>query len=164
MFKILLVNHGDNAFGIWKKMTSDEKQTNAMELAALFNSAYQKTTLTFPSLQGDSVTEETYNNITPLGRKYLQEILIGLNKGDGIQASYAPKKVDIAGIYGNFQGKEVGNGECELAEMSFVGVSPVNKPRYAMAVFINRPNTPIHDSKDFANGIVNELVEWLSKH
>ena len=60
--------------------------------------------------------------------------------------------------------KEVGNGECELAEMSFVGVLPVNKPRYAMAVFINRPNTPIHDSKDFANGIVNELVEWLSKH
>ena len=31
LFKILLVNHGDNAFGIWKKMTSDEKQTNAME-------------------------------------------------------------------------------------------------------------------------------------
>ena len=164
LFKILLVNHGDNAFGIWKKMTSDEKQTNAMELAALFNGAYQKNTLTFPSLQGDSVTEETYNNITPLGRKYLQEVLIGLNKGDGIQASYAPKKVDIAGIYGNYQGKEVGNGECELAEMSFVGVLPVNKPRYAMAVFINRPNTPIHDSKDFANGIVNELVEWLSKH
>ena len=164
LFKILLVNHGDNTFGIWKKMTSDEKQTNAMELAALFNSAYQKNTLTFPSLQGDSVTEETYNNITPLGRKYLQEVLIGLNKGDGIQASYAPKKVDIAGIYGNYQGKEVGNGECEQAEMSFVGVLPVNKPRYAMTIFINRPNTPIHDSKDFANGIVNELVEWLSKH
>ena len=104
------------------------------------------------------------SNITPLGRKYLQEVLIGLNKGDGIQASYAPKKVDIAGIYGNYQGKEVGNGECEQAEMSFVGVLPVNKPRYAMAIFINRPNTPIHDSKDFANGIVNELVEWLSKH
>ena len=145
-------------------MTSDEKQTNAMELAALFNGAYHKNTLTFPYLQGDSVTEETYNNITPLGRKYLQEVLIGLNKGDGIQASYAPKKVDIAGIYGNYQGKDVGNGECEQAEMSFVGVLPVNKPRYAMAVCINRPNTPIHDSKDFANGIVNELVEWLSKH
>lgn len=70
MFKILLVNRGDNAFGIWKKMTSDEKQTNAMELAALFNGAYQKNTLTFPTLQGDSVTEETYNNITPLGRVF----------------------------------------------------------------------------------------------
>lgn len=31
LFKILLVNHDDNAFGIWKKMTSEEKQTNAME-------------------------------------------------------------------------------------------------------------------------------------
>lgn len=92
MFKILLVNRGDNAFDIWKKMTSDEKQTNAMELAALFNGVYQKNTLTFPTLQGDSVTEETYNNITPLGRKYLQEVLIGLNKGKGIQASYAPKE------------------------------------------------------------------------
>ena len=164
MFKILLVNCGDNAFGIWKKMTSDEKQTNAMELAALFNGAYQKNTLTFPTLQGDSVTEETFDNITPLGRKYLQEVLIGLNKGKGIQASYAPKKVDIAGVYGNYQGKELENGEHELAEMSFVGVFPRKKPRYALAVIINRPNEQTHGPKDLANGIVNNLVEWLSKH
>ena len=164
MFKILLVNRGDNAFGIWKKMTSDEKQTNAMELAALFNGAYQKNTLTFPTLQGDSVTEETFDNITPLGRKYLQEVLIGLNKGKGIQASYAPKKVDIAGVYGNYQGKELENGEHELAEMSFVGVFPRKKPRYALAVIINRPNEQTHGPKDLANGIVNNLVEWLSKH
>ena len=75
MFKILLVNRGDNAFGIWKQMNSDEKQTNAMELAALFNGTYQKNILAFPTLQGDSVTEETFDNITPLGRKYLQEVL-----------------------------------------------------------------------------------------
>ena len=164
MFKILLVNRGDNAFGIWKKMTSDEKQTNAMELAALFNGVYQKNTLTFPTLQGDSVTEETFDNITPLGRKYLQEVLIGLNKGKGIQASYAPKKVDIAGVYGNYQGKELENGEHELAEMSFVGVFPRKKPRYALAVIINRPNEQTHGPKDLANGIVNNLVGWLSKH
>ena len=164
MFKILLVNHGDDAIGIWKKMTSDENQTNAMELAALFNGAYQKNVLTFPTLQGDSVTEETFNNITPLGRKYLQEVLIGLNKGDGIQASYAPKKVDIAGVYGNYQGKELENGEHKLTEMSFVGVFPAKKPRYALAVIINRPNEPTHSPKDLANNIVNELVEWLSKH
>lgn len=164
MFKILLVNHGDDAFGIWKKMTSDEKQTNAMELAALFHGAYQKNVLTFPTLQGDSVTEETFNNITPLGRKYLQEVLIGLNKGDGIQASYAPKKVDIAGVYGNYQGKELENGEHKLAEMSFVGVFPAKKPRYALAVIINRPNEATHAPKDLANSVVNKLVEWLSKH
>lgn len=94
-----------------------------MELAALFNCVYQKNTLTFPTLQGDSVTEETYNNITPLGRKYLQEVLIGLNKGKGIQASYAPKKVDIAGVYGNYQGKELETvnmnwQKCPLSEFS----------------------------------------------
>lgn len=164
MFKILLVNRGDNAFDIWKKMTSDEKQTNAMELAALLNGVYQKNTLTFPTLQGDSVTEETFDNITPLGRKYLQEVLIGLNKGKGIQASYAPKKVDIAGVYGNYQGKELENGEHKLAEMAFVGVFPAKKPRYALAVIINRPNEQTHGPKDLANGIVNNLVEWLSKH
>ena len=164
MFKILLVNHGDDALGIWKKMNSDEKQTNAMELAALFNGAYQKNTLTFPTLQGDSVTEETFDNITPLGRKYLQEVLIGLNKGKGIQASYAPKKVDIAGVYGNYQGKELENGEHKLAEMAFVGVFPAKKPRYALAVIINRPNEQTHGPKDLANGIVNNLVEWLSKY
>lgn len=164
MFKILLVNRGDDAFGIWKQMASDEKQTNAMELAAIFNSAYQRNVLTFPTLQGDSITEETYNNITPLGRKYLKEVLIGLNKGDGIQAKYAPKKVELAGIYGNYQGEEIENGEHELAEMSFVGVFPAKKPRYTLAVFINRPNEPTHSPKDLANSIVNELVEWLSKH
>lgn len=164
MFKILLVNRGDDAFGIWKQMTSDEKQTNAMELAAIFNSVYQRNVLTFPTLQGDSITEETYNNITPLGRKYLKEVLIGLNKGDGIQAKYAPKKVELAGIYGNYQGKELQNGEHELAEMSFVGVFPAKKPRYALAVFINRPNEPTYGPKDLANSLVNELIEWLSKH
>lgn len=164
MFKILLVNRGDNAFGIWKKMTSDEKQTNAMELAAVFNSLYQKNIITFPTLQADSVTEATIDRIKPLGRKYLQEVLIGLNKGDGIQASYAPKKVELAGIYGNYQGKDIENGEHKLAEMSFVGLFPAKKPRYALALFINRPNEPIHDSKDLADGIVNDLVEWLTKH
>ena len=120
--------------------------------------------MTFPTLQGDSVTEETFDNITPLGRKYLQEVLIGLNKGNGIQASYAPKKVDIAGVYGNYQGKELENGEHKLAEMAFVGVFPAKKPRYALVVIINRPNEQTHGPKDLANGIVNNLVEWLSKH
>ena len=164
MFKILLVHRGDDAFGIWKNITSDEKQTNAMELAAVFNSLYQKDIITFPTLQADSVTEATIDRIKPLGRKYLQEVLIGLNKGDGIQASYAPKKVELAGIYGNYQGKDIDNGEHKLAEMSFVGLFPAKKPRYALAVFINRPNEPTHDSKDLADGIVNDLVEWLTKH
>ena len=48
--------------------------------------------------------------------------------------------------------------------MSFVGLFPAKKPRYALALFINRPNEPAHDSKDLANGIVNNLVEWLTKH
>ncbi len=133
-------------------------------IVKVFSKGSDKNVLTFPTLQGDSVTEETYNNITPLGRKYLKEVLIGLNKGDGIQAKYAPKKVELAGIYGNYQGKQLENGEHELAEMSFVGIFPAKKPRYSLAVFINRPNEPTHGLKDFANSIVNKLVEWLSKH
>lgn len=163
MFKILLVNRGDAAFGIWKNITSAEKHTSAMELAAILNSVYQKNVLIFPTLEGDSVTEEP-NDMLPLGRKYLQEVLVGLNKGDGIQAAYAPKKVELAGIYGDYQGEEFENGKHTPAEMSFVGVFPAQKPRYALAVFINRPDEPTHSSKDFANSIVNEVVEWLSKH
>ena len=164
MFRILQAKHGDKAFGIWKKMTSDENLSNAMELAAIFNSAYQKNVLTFPTLQGDSVTEESFKNITPLGRKYMKDVVIGLNKGDGMQATYAPKKMDLAGIYGNYQGKEIEGGKHKLAEMSFVGVFPAKKPRYALAVFIKRPNVPTHGPKDLANSIVNELVEWLAKY
>ena len=163
MFKILLVNRGDAAFGIWKNITSAEKHTSAMDLAAILNSVYQKNVLIFPTLEGDSVTEEP-NDMMPLGRKYLQEVLVGLNKGDGIQAAYAPKKVELAGIYGDYQGEEFENGKHTPAEMSFVGVFPAQKPRYALAVFINRPDEPTHSSKDFANSIVNEVVEWLSKH
>lgn len=164
MFKILLANRGNNAFNIWRRLDSDGKLINAMEMAALFNGVYQKDTLTFPTLQGDSVTEETYNDITPLGRKYLQEVLVGLNKGDGMQASYAPRMVEMAGIYGNHQGKEIENGEHKLAEMSFVGLFPAKKPHYALAVIVNRPNELTHGPKDFANGIVNKLVEWLAKY
>ena len=163
MFKILLVNRGDAAFGIWKNITSAEKHTSAMELAAILNSVYQKNVLTFPTLEGDSVTEEP-NDMMPLGRKYLQEVLVGLNKGDGIQAAYAPKKVELAGIYGDYQDEKLENGKHTPVEMSFVGVFPAQKPRYALAVFINRPNEPTHSSKDLANSIVNEVVEWLSKH
>ena len=67
-------------------------------------------------------------------------------------------------VYGNYQGKELENGEHKLAETAFVGVFPVKRPRYVLAVIINRPNEQIHGSKDLANGIVNNLVEWLSKY
>lgn len=164
MFKMLFANRGDKAFNIWKQMTSDKRQTNAMELAVVFNGAYQKNVLTFPTLQGDSVAEGIYDNITSLGSRYLHEVLIGLNKGDGIQASYAPKKVRVAGIYGDYQGKKLENGESGLAEMSFVGAIPARKPRYVLSVFIDRPNNPTHSSEKLANSIVNKLIEWLSEH
>lgn len=60
--------------------------------------------------------------------------------------------------------KNLKMGEHKLAETAFVGVFPVKKPRYVLAVIINRPNEQTHGPKDLANGIVNNLVEWLSKY
>ena len=153
--------HVDMAREICKDLNTKESR---VRYSVGFEPAFSKTGISITCDFEEDGDDETYNNITPLGRKYLQEVLIGLNKGKGIQASYAPKKVDIAGVYGNYQGKELENGEHELAEMSFVGVFPRKKPRYALAVIINRPNEQTRGPKDLANGIVNNLVEWLSKH
>lgn len=164
MYKIIQTAMGDDgADRFWQKMTNDNKATNAMEMAALLASVYKGNSFICPTLKGDSVDVEIdEDRIKPLGRQYMHEILLGLNQMGGIQSSYAPKDVELAGIYGN-EDLEPNDGETNLAETSFAGLFPAKEPRYSICVFIHRPIEPTHSPKDLATSIVNELISWLMK-
>lgn len=164
MYKILQVGMGkDEATRLWLKMTRNNEATNAMEIAAMLASSYKGNSFIIPTLKGDSVDVETDNKIKPLGHLYMHEILLGLNQADGIQANYAPENIELAGIYGNGSLEE-NEGKVDLAETSFAGLFPAEKPRYCVCVFIHRPNEPERSSKDLALSVVNELIAWLMKY
>lgn len=164
MYKILQVAMGkDEATRLWQKMTRNNEETNAMEVAAMLASSYKGNTFIIPTLKGDSVDVETDDKIKPLGHLYMHEILLGLNQADGIQANYAPENIELGGIYGNGR-LETDEGEIDLSETSFAGLFPAKKPRYSICVFIHRPNEPEHSSKDLATSVVNELIAWLMKY
>ena len=164
MYKILLADMGEErASAVWTALTDNANTTNAMDMAALFSNVYNGNKIILPSLKGGLIRVRTDSQINPLGCQYLREILTGLNKADGIQAHYAPKEVEIAGIYGNYRGKELDNGKTDLAETSFVGVLPAKDALYSVCVFIHRPDNPVHSSADLARNLVNELAVWLSK-
>lgn len=165
MYKILLATMGEKrTSSAWKKMTENVKATNAMEMAALLGGVFNGNDFFRPTLIGDSVEVKSSGDINLLGHQYMREIFVGLNKKDGIQAEYAPKGIELAGIYGNYTGEENVNGETDNAEMSFVGVFPAKDPVYSVCVFIHRPNELVHSPKDLANNMVNEFVIWLLKH
>lgn len=165
MYKILLsVLCEDQASIIWQKMMDNAQVTNAMEIADLLVGIYNGNVSARPTVNGDSVEVEIDDKVKPEGLKFFHEVLAGLNREGGIQAEYAPKGVDIAGIYNNYLGEEHGKGVVDLAETSFVGLFPADNPVYSVCVFVHRPNEPVHSAKDLAESMVNELVTWLSKN
>lgn len=165
IYKIIQKAMGnEEADRLWQKMTKNNKATNAMEVAALLASVYKGNSFIYPTLKGDSVEVVVDDNrIKPLGHQYMHEILLGLNQTGGIQSSYAPKDVELAGIYGD-EDLEPNDGETNLAETSFAGLFPAKEPRYSICVFIHRPTEPTHSPKDLATSVVNELVTWLMKN
>ena len=146
---------------MWQALTSDERTTNAQQLAVAFGALYDHSA--WVDIKNNlAITQET-KPVNDLGETYMHNIMTGLNQGDGIQAFYAPEGVSMAGIYGNYSGKELKNGKSDWGETSFVGAVPAEHPRYYVSVCINRPNGA-HSPKELAQSIVNDLVAWLNAH
>lgn len=156
MFKVVCHVGKRDGMRIWRRLNTFEKDCDAMELAAVVSSFYKGGKFLIPTLNGDSVTVKDDVPFTPKMLSYMKDILIEANS-KGIQAKYAPKSLPIAGLYGTATNEE---GEKEL---SFAGCFPIDEPRYALGVFIDKtgetPSTPKQLSE-----LVNELIEWLSKH
>ncbi len=164
MYKMTQVAMGnERAHDVWQGMMDHPHSTNAMEIAASTWSINHEDASVYPTLKGDSVEVAPHNTTTPKERQYIKDVLVGLNKADGIQVDYAPRGIELAGVYGNW-GKDYYTEDNTLTETSFVGFFPAPNPRYSICVFIHRPDEPSHSPKDLATSVVNELVTWLMKH
>lgn len=164
MYKMTQVAMGnERAHDVWQEMMDHPHSTNAMEIAASTWSINHEDASVYPTLKGDSVEVAPHNTTTLKERQYIKEVLVGLNKAGGIQVDYAPRGIELAGVYGNW-GKDYYTEDNTLTETSFVGFFPAQNPRYSICVFIHRPDEPSHSPKDLATSVVNELISWLMKH
>ena len=123
----------------WKYATDQTKNTNAMELATVFNNIFH--------LDSVNVSEQRRNNI--------RAIAIGMFKEGGIQHKRAPKEVELAGVY------NIADDEMEQT-FTFVGCFPADKPKYAVSMVVQRKHK-LPASPAMVSDKVNKLVEWLNK-
>lgn len=123
----------------WNYATDTTKNTNAMELAALFNNIYHADTI----------------NVDASKRRNIREIATGMFKEGGIQHRHAPKTVELAGMYNvSDNGKE--------QTFSFVGCFPADKPRFAVSMVVVRKHR-LPASTTILSGAINDLIKWLNK-
>lgn len=123
----------------WKYATDQTKNTNAMELATVFNNIFHL----------DSV------NVSAERRSNIREIAIGMLKEGGIQHKRSPKDVELAGVY------NVADDGTEQT-FTFVGSFPADKPKYVVSMVVQRKHK-LPASPAMVSDKVNELIEWLNK-
>ena len=122
----------------WKYSTDQTKNTNAMELATVFNNIFHL----------DSV------NVSAERRGNIRAIAIGMFKEGGIQHKRAPKDVELAGVY------NVADDGTEQT-FTFVGCFPADKPKYAVSMVVLRKHK-LPASPAMVSDRVNKLIEWLN--
>ena len=135
----LAVQTLNNDIACWKQVADTTKNTNAMEMATVFNNVYHVDTI----------------NIDSSRRKNIQEIAKWIFKEGGIQYKFAPKDVELAGMY-----NVVSDGIEQT--ISFVGCFPADKPKYAVSMVVHRKHK-LPASPALVSDKVNGLIEWLNK-
>lgn len=123
----------------WKYATDQTKNTNAMELAMVFNNIFHL----------DSV------NVSAERRGNIRAIAIGMFKEGGIQHKRAPKDVELAGVY------NVADDGTEQT-FTFVSCFPADNPKYAVSMVVQKKHK-LPASPAMVSDKVNKLIEWLNK-
>lgn len=123
----------------WRHSTDQTKNTNALELATVFNNIFHS----------DSV------NVSADRRSNIRATAIGMFKEGGIQHKRAPKNVELAGVY------NVADDGTEQT-FTFVGCFPADNPKYAVSMVVLRKHK-LPTSPAMVSDRVNELIEWLNK-
>lgn len=152
----------DDAISGWETLDTICEDMNAMELAVVLSSVYYRDGAIYvPTLIGDSVDIQDKGDDPPAYHKYAREIMTGLNKDDGAQASYAPKGINIAGIYGTANELKT-QVDGVVSQAAFGGCFPAESPRCGIGVFIDKFQQNSITSRQLST-IVNSVVETLSK-
>ena len=123
----------------WRYSTDQTKNTNAMELATVFNNIFHS----------DS------SNVSAERRSNIHAIAIGMFKEGAIQHKRAPKEVELAGVY------NVADDRTEQT-FTFVGCLPANNPKYAVSMVVQSKHK-LQASPAMVSDRLNELIEWLNK-
>lgn len=149
---------------LWFGIKGDKAEHNAITLAIAFSSMFRDSLkVLIPTLMEDKVRTECETTPMPRLGDYVNGIVIGANKEGGAQAKYAPKDFQLAGLYGTARDiKTTIKSDEPLHELSYVGFSSAENPRYAIAIFVDRGGKTVLSPKQLS-GLVIELTRWLSK-
>lgn len=164
MYKACEAVGKENASEIWFGIKNDKAELNAVTLAIAFSGMFRDSLkVLIPTLKGDEVRSERETTPMPRMRDYVRGIVIGANEEGGTQANYAPNDFQLAGLYGTTRGvKTYIQSDEPLHELSYIGFSSAESPRYAIALFVDRSgDAPLSPRQ--LSGLVIELTRWLSK-
>jgi len=163
-YKAAVAYNETDAKGAWKMFCSKTTETNAMDLAAFFCGMFRDSlTVLIPTLERDVVDVRRETTPMPNLKEYTTIIATDINKEGGIQAKYAPKDIDMTGLYGNCGNIQNPNiSDKPLHELSFAGFAPAKNPRYAIGTFIDKTEETQSTPSQFSP-LVNNLLEWLSQ-
>lgn len=136
----------------WTEATDTRKNTNAMEIAAIFNSIYHLDKLAQPTLDSAKV-DEWKMNVDPMEIKYYREISVDMFNFRSAFSKGAEDDVELAGLY---------NVASNSAEQTFslVCCYPIDKPKFALSIVVaSKYKKEI--SSDMLFNMVNELIKFL---
>ena len=154
------------------------RETDAMNIAALYNVVANGGKVFVPSVNSDSVRldcEEDFPNARQM--KMAQEILRATLQENGIGSEWTTRKVDLSGDYvthrncqptlyddnvGDLDKYYTYEGMQNYSQVIFTGYLPSDNPKYTICVTMDSKNDEICGRN--ISTIVNKLVEYLNKH
>lgn len=159
-YSAVLSAFGTDAPDVWKEMCNGNKETNAMDMAAVVNSYYlMKDKVLYPSLEGDSLSVGNISNENPNAKSNVKRLLDGFSlvTSDVNEDSAKSGRARIAGLYGAYVFPDD-----KSSELSFAGCFPSDNPRYAVGLFIDQlPGQTVDPC--LLSDTIKHLVNRLSK-
>lgn len=165
MYKACEALGKEKARELWFGIKNNKAEHNAVTLAIAFSGMFRDSLkVLIPTLKEDKVKAEYETTPMPRIGDYVRGITIGANKEGGAQVKYAPKDFQLVGLYGMMRDIKTDiQSDKMLNELSYIGLSSAENPRYAIGLFVDRGGDAPLSSKQLSS-LVIELTRWLSNH
>ena len=154
------------------------RETDAMNIAALYNAFANRGVVYVPSVISDSVRldcEEDFPNARQI--QMAQDILRRTLQDGGIGSQWTTRKVDLSGDYTTYRNcmptlydENAGDldkffsdkGMQNYSQVIFAGYLPSDSPKYTICVTMDSKHNELSGKN--ISPIVNELAEYLNRH